>query len=266
MAAGQMTPPACCIRLCNTVRAAHARPVGQHRQPKQGADAPRASQTPPLSLAFPKSAAHHHRSAVQSNEVYQRPPASTRRASFGWAADKRFPFRPHKEPDAPFLAPGSKAKRPASPERLALNVQWPYTENSTQPEFVMDRRTSLLTTFALAVGAAGAPKTASAQSTSGMKVTVLYGHPKNAEDFEKYYFGTHMPLVTAAKGGNRSETSRCPPAADGSPAAFYRIFEIWFDSPAEMTAITTSQEWKKVRADVENFATGGVTRIVSKLD
>lgn len=154
----------------------------------------------------------------------------------------------------------------ASQERLALNVQWPYTENSTQPESVMDRRTSLLTTFALAVGAAGATKTASAQSTSGMKVTALYGHPKNAEDFEKYYFGTHMPLVAAAKGGNRTETSRCPPAADGSPAAFYRIFEIWFDSPAEMTAITTSQEWKKVRADVENFATGGVTRIVSKLD
>jgi uncharacterized protein (TIGR02118 family) len=99
-----------------------------------------------------------------------------------------------------------------------------------------------------------------------MKVTVLYGQPKSPEDFEKYYFGTHMPLVAAAKAGKRTETSRCLPAADGTPAAFYRIFEIWFDSPAEMTAITTSPEWKKVGADVANFATGGATRIVSKLD
>jgi uncharacterized protein (TIGR02118 family) len=123
-----------------------------------------------------------------------------------------------------------------------------------------------LTAFTIAVGTAGATGIASAQSTGGVKVTVLYGQPKSPEDFEKYYFGTHIPLVTAAKAGKRTETSRCPAAADGTPAAFYRVFEIWFDSPAEMTAITTSPEWKKVGADTANFATGGATRIVSKLD
>ena len=75
-----------------------------------------------------------------------------------------------------------------------------------------------------------------------------------------------MPLVAAAKGGKRTETSKCPPAADGSPAPFYRIFEIWFDSQADMTAITATPEWKKVVADVPNYATGGITRVVSKLD
>ena len=132
----------------------------------------------------------------------------------------------------------------------------------------MDRRTSLLAilTFVAGAGAAGAADKTSAQSTGGLKVTVLYGHPKSPEDFEKYYFGTHMPLVDAAKRGKRSETSRCPPAADGSPAPFYRIFEIWFDSQAEMTAITSTPEWKKVVADVPNFATGGITRVLSKLD
>ena len=132
----------------------------------------------------------------------------------------------------------------------------------------MDRRTSILATLTLVmgIGAVGAADKPSAQSTGGLKITVLYGHPKSPEDFEKYYFGTHMPLVTAAKGGKRTETSKSAPAADGSPAPCYRIFEIWFDSRAEMTAITSTPEWKKVVADVPNFATGGLTRVVSKLD
>jgi uncharacterized protein (TIGR02118 family) len=114
--------------------------------------------------------------------------------------------------------------------------------------------------------AASAADKTSAQSSGGLKVTVLYGHPKSPDEFEKYYFGTHMPLVMAAKQGKRTETSKCPPAADGSPAPFYRIFEVWFDSQEEMAAITGTPEWKKVVADVPNFATGGITRVLSRLD
>jgi len=62
--------------------------VGQHSQ-QQGADAPPASQTPPLNLTFPKSAEPHHRATVQSNEVYPTPPAPVRPADFGGASDKR---------------------------------------------------------------------------------------------------------------------------------------------------------------------------------
>lgn len=135
----------------------------------------------------------------------------------------------------------------------------------------MNRRMSFLAIIAfmmseVAAGAAGAADTSSYQSSGALKVTVLYGHPKNPEDFEKYYLGTHMPLVAAANPGKRMETSKCPPAADGSPAPYYRIFEIWFDSQVEMAAITSTPEWKKAVADVPNFATGGFTRVLSKLD
>jgi uncharacterized protein (TIGR02118 family) len=130
----------------------------------------------------------------------------------------------------------------------------------------MDRRTSLLAPLALAVSAATAGDKTPAQSTGGIKVTILYGHPKSPEDFEKYYFGTHMPLLAAAKGGKRTETSKCPAAPDGTPGPFYRIFEIWFDSQADMAAITATPEWKKLVADVPNYATGGITRVVSNLD
>ena len=53
---------------------------------------PKAALTPPLSLTFLKSAAHHHRAAVQSNEVYPTPQASVRRVNFRGASDKRFPL------------------------------------------------------------------------------------------------------------------------------------------------------------------------------
>ena len=82
----------------------------------------------------------------------------------------------------------------------------------------MSRRMSFLAIIAsvMSAGAVGAADQSSYQPSGGLKVTVLYGHPKNPEDFEKYYFGTHMPLVVSANPGKRMETSRCPPAADGS--------------------------------------------------
>ena len=33
-----------------------------------------------------------------------------------------------------------------------------------------------------------------------MKVTALYGHPTNPDEFEKYYGGTHLPLAAKMKG------------------------------------------------------------------
>ncbi len=132
----------------------------------------------------------------------------------------------------------------------------------------MNLKMSFLAIIALmmSAGASGAADKPSYQSSGGLKITVLYGHPTNPEEFEKYYFETHMPLVIAANPGKRMETSKCPPAADGSPTPYYRIFEIWFDSQAEMAAITSTPEWKKVVADVPNFATGGITRVLSSLD
>jgi uncharacterized protein (TIGR02118 family) len=130
----------------------------------------------------------------------------------------------------------------------------------------MDRRTSL-TLLAAGLAAAGTGSPAAAQTTGGIKLTVLYGHPPKPADFEKYYLDVHMPLVNAMKGARRMEAARCLPQADGSPPAFYRIFEAWFDSPDHMAAVFGTPEGQKVRADVPNFAEGtAVTRVISKLD
>lgn len=130
----------------------------------------------------------------------------------------------------------------------------------------MDRRTS----FSMIAGglAATAVSTAATdQAKGGIKFMVLYGHPPNPAEFEKYYLGTHMPLVATMKGARKMEAAKCLPQADGSPPAFYRVFEMWFDNPEHMAAVLGSPEGMKVRADVPNFAEGtAVTRLVSKVD
>jgi uncharacterized protein (TIGR02118 family) len=130
----------------------------------------------------------------------------------------------------------------------------------------MDRRTSL-SMLAAGLAAVGTSSPAAAQTTGGIKFMVLYGQPPNPDEFEKYYLGVHMPLVHAMKGARRMEAAKCLPQADGSPPAFYRIFEAWFDSPEHMAAVFGTPEGMKLRADVPIFTKGTtVTRVVSKLD
>jgi uncharacterized protein (TIGR02118 family) len=130
----------------------------------------------------------------------------------------------------------------------------------------MDRRTSLAM-LTVGLAAAGASGAATAQATGGIKFMVLYGHPPNPAEFEKYYLGVHMPLVAAMKGARKMEAAKCLPQADGSPPAFYRVFEAWFDSPEHMAAVFGTPEGVKVRGDVPNFTAGtSVTRLVCKLD
>lgn len=99
----------------------------------------------------------------------------------------------------------------------------------------------------------------------GVKLTVLYGAPKDPAAFEKYYAETHMPMVYAFKELKHVEISLGLPGPDGKPPAFYRIAELWFDSPEHMKQVTSMPEFKKIVDDVPNFASGGATVIASKI-
>lgn len=130
----------------------------------------------------------------------------------------------------------------------------------------MDRRTSL-SMLALGLTAAVASATETSRTTGGVKLMVLYGHPPNPAEFERYYLGVHMPLVATITGARRMEAAKCLPQADGSPPAFYRAFEMWFDGPEHMAAVLGTPEGTRVRADLANFTAGTtVTRLVCKLD
>jgi uncharacterized protein (TIGR02118 family) len=130
----------------------------------------------------------------------------------------------------------------------------------------MDRRTSIVSAVSLAVAAASGVSSAGAQAAGGMKLTVLYGMPKDPVEFDRYYFATHMPIVRAAGQGIRMETAKGMPGQDGAAPAYYRIFEAWFESAAQMAAITSTPAWARAAADVPNYASGGMTFFVSALD
>ena len=74
-----------------------------------------------------------------------------------------------------------------------------------------------------------------------------------------------MPIASAVKDIKRVELAKGLPDPDGKPPAFYRITELWFDSPELFQQVTATPQWKAVVADVPNFASGGVTILVSKI-
>jgi len=98
-----------------------------------------------------------------------------------------------------------------------------------------------------------------------VKLTVLYGQPTSPDAFEKYYAETHLPLAAKMQGVRRIELSKVTGAADGSPAAFYRLADLYFDDVAHMQRVMSTPEGKATVADLSNFATGGVTTLVSNV-
>jgi uncharacterized protein (TIGR02118 family) len=100
----------------------------------------------------------------------------------------------------------------------------------------------------------------------GVKLTVLYGTPKDPAAFEKYYAGPHTQIVRKVKGIKRIELAKSLPGADGAPPAFYRVTELYFSSIKQMEHVTSSDAFKKVVADVPNFASGGATVVVGHIE
>ncbi|MBS1745970.1 MAG: EthD family reductase [Bacteroidetes bacterium] len=99
-----------------------------------------------------------------------------------------------------------------------------------------------------------------------IKGTVLYGHPKDADAFEKYYAETHLPLVSKTSGVVKAEYTKFLPNPDGTAPAYYRMAELYFDGPAELQQALNSPEGKAMAADLSNFATGGVTIIFGTVE
>jgi uncharacterized protein (TIGR02118 family) len=135
---------------------------------------------------------------------------------------------------------------------------------------MIDRRTALVGAGAAAVGLVGGVHQASAQGTGTssqpVKLTVLYGHPTDPAAFEKYYAATHMPLVAKMSGVTRQEKAKVIGTPRGEKPPYYRMFEFWFESEAAMGATMGSPAGKAVGADLANFATGGVTSLISAVE
>jgi uncharacterized protein (TIGR02118 family) len=99
-----------------------------------------------------------------------------------------------------------------------------------------------------------------------IKVTLLYGHPKDAPEFERYYAETHLPLAAKMEGIDRLELTRFEAAPDGGQPAYYRMAELYFPTEAQLKATLDSPEGRAAVADLANFATGGVTMLTGVVE
>lgn len=99
-----------------------------------------------------------------------------------------------------------------------------------------------------------------------LKITALYGHPTNPQEFEKYYEETHAQLARRMKGVVRWEVTRFVADPDGKRPAFYRMAELYFVSEAQMQETLRSPEGQATVADFANFASGGVTILIGSVE
>mgnify|MGYP001812842471 CR=1 FL=1 len=92
-----------------------------------------------------------------------------------------------------------------------------------------------------------------------IRLTVLYGHPTDPDEFDRYYREVHIPLAKKMKGLKGWTIGKCQSADPESSADYYLIVGLYADDRDQMESILQSAEGQATIADVSNFATGGVT-------
>ena len=91
------------------------------------------------------------------------------------------------------------------------------------------------------------------------RLTVLYGHPEDPQEFDRYYREVHIPLARTMKGLKGWTIGKCQASEPGQPPPYYMIVGLYADSREDIEAILASPEGQATVADVANFATGGAT-------
>lgn len=96
-------------------------------------------------------------------------------------------------------------------------------------------------------------------------LVILYGHPTEPAAFEDYYHNQHIPYAAEHMPGVRdARNRRVLTTADGAPAPYYRVSELTYDSRDDLHAGISSAEGRAVLADLDAFATGGATVLVTE--
>jgi uncharacterized protein (TIGR02118 family) len=91
------------------------------------------------------------------------------------------------------------------------------------------------------------------------RLTVLYGHPRDPAEFDRYYNEVHIPIAKRMKGLKGWTIGKCQSATPGEAPPYYMIVGLYAATRADLEAIIASPEGQATIADVPNFATGGVT-------
>ena len=91
------------------------------------------------------------------------------------------------------------------------------------------------------------------------RLTVLYGHPTDPVEFDRYYHEVHIPIAKRMRGLTGWTIGRCESATAGESPPYYMIVGLYAPTRADLEAILASPEGQATIADVPKFATGGCT-------
>lgn len=91
------------------------------------------------------------------------------------------------------------------------------------------------------------------------RLTVLYGHPTDPAEFDRYYHQVHIPIARKMKGLKGWTIGKCESAKAGEPPPYYMIVGLYAATREDLEAIINSPEGQATIADVPRFATGGCT-------
>lgn len=99
-----------------------------------------------------------------------------------------------------------------------------------------------------------------------IRLQVLYGHPKDPAEFDRYYRDVHIPLARQLRGLRKWTVGKVLGTPDGSPSPYYYVADLYMDSREDFEQLLQSPEGRAAVADVPNYATGGVQFIYTEID
>ena len=91
-----------------------------------------------------------------------------------------------------------------------------------------------------------------------IKYVALYRVPDDAADFDRNYFGTHVPIVNDTPGLIRTEIAKVTRMMTGEPA-YYLLAELYFDSTDSMKAAFKTAPWQESGANLQEW--GGMSLV-----
>jgi uncharacterized protein (TIGR02118 family) len=98
-----------------------------------------------------------------------------------------------------------------------------------------------------------------------VKLTVVYGTPDNADEFEKHYMDVHMPIVQRFPNLQRAELARVDGGPFGSPSPYYWMAELYFADEAALNEALTSPAGAESGKDFGVIAPPGSFMTVSSV-
>lgn len=89
------------------------------------------------------------------------------------------------------------------------------------------------------------------------RILVLYGTPKVASAFDRYYAETHVPIARKLPNLRHYEVSQGPVSTPAGPSNVHLVATLTFDSLADAEAALASPEGQAAAGDLARFADGG---------